>query len=525
MAPASPNPSFGVGGGVSPEHMEHFGRVIRYLEGLTVTQGAGIGQPFRLMDWQREFLAGALRPGVYEAALTMARGGGKTTLVAGVGCAALEGPLQVPNSEVLIVAASLGQGRICFRHVLRFLEAKHGKLKRADWRIWDTVNRSAIYCRANGVLLELKGCNPRTVHGCAPSLIVCDEMAQWEPNKVDAMIAALETGLGKVPGSRIWKIGTRAATRTHPFSVALLEADYRQVHAAEDTDPPFDPETWRKACPSLCRFPDLERRVEAEARKAKHSPEALAHFRALRLNLGTADTMEATLVEPETWERAEGDAEASGPVTWGVDMGGTAASTAVAAYWPLTGRMDALAAFPGAGLSLAARGLRDGVGSLYTEQHGRGELLLSPGHAVDPAYLLREALNRFGRPVAIASDRWREGELRDALDGAGVPLAALTFRGQGYKDGGQDVRLFQRAILEGRVTPVPNLVLRSAMAEARITGDPAGNWKLCKGSEGQRRQRARDDAAAAAILSVAEGVRGYKAATIQPERLRVAVIR
>ena len=54
----------------------------------------------------------------------------------------------------------------------------------------------------------------------------------------------------------------------------------------------------------------------------------------------------------------------------------------------------------------------------------------------------------------------------------------------GYRDGGEDVREFRRAMLEGRVTPEPSLLLRGAMAEARTISDPAGNAKLVKGSEG-----------------------------------------
>ena len=34
----------------------------------------------------------------------------------------------------------------------------------------------------------------------------------------------------------------------------------------------------------------------------------------------------------------------------------------------------------------------------------------------------------------------------------------------------------------------------AALMEARVMGDPAGNWKLAKGSQGGRRHRARDDA-------------------------------
>ena len=50
-------------------------------------------------------------------------------------------------------------------------------------------------------------------------------------------------------------------------------------------------------------------------------------------------------------------------------------------------------------------------------------------------------------------------------------------------------------------------LLAAAMSEARCAVDPAGNAKLAKGKEGGRRMRARDDAAAAAILAVAIGVR------------------
>ena len=74
-------------------------------------------------------------------------------------------------------------------------------------------------------------------------------------------------------------------------------------------------------------------------------------------------------------------------------------------------------------------------------------------------------------------------------------------------DGGADVRDFRRAMVEGRVRPVPSLLLAAAMSEARTVGDPAGNWKLAKSTQGGRRRRAKDDAAAAAILAVAVGAR------------------
>ena len=63
------------------------------------------------------------------------------------------------------------------------------------------------------------------------------------------------------------------------------------------------------------------------------------------------------------------------------------------------------------------------------------------------------------------------------------------------------------AVFEGQVMAPRSLLLRSALAEARVVSDTAGNEKLAKGSQSGRRALARDDAAAALILAVAEGVR------------------
>ena len=139
----------------------------------------------------------------------------------------------------------------------------------------------------------------------------------------------------------------------------------------------------------------------------------------------------------------------------------------------------------------------------------RGELFTTPGRAVNVGLLLRRILKEWGRPVAIVADRYRENDLRAALDGVHFPQADLILRGQGWKDGAEDVRQFRRAVIDDEVRPLPSLLLRAAFSEAMTLADPAGNEKLAKGSQGGRRMRARDDSAAATILAVAEGVRRY----------------
>ena len=137
-------------------------------------------------------------------------------------------------------------------------------------------------------------------------------------------------------------------------------ADYVQVHAAAPGDRPFWWSTWKKANPSMAYLPDLEAAIRSEAKAAKRDPTLLASFEALRLNLGTSDTEQEVLIGADLWREIEGDAAMSGPCVWGVDLGTSAAQSAVAAYWPETGALAVLACFPETP-TLEVRGRRDGV--------------------------------------------------------------------------------------------------------------------------------------------------------------------
>ena len=81
--------------------------IIAYLEQLTVSEGRLAGQPLTVMPWQRRFVRGAFADGVGEAALSIGRGNGKSTLVAGIAAAAVDGPLVEPRGQCLVIAAIL----------------------------------------------------------------------------------------------------------------------------------------------------------------------------------------------------------------------------------------------------------------------------------------------------------------------------------------------------------------------------------------------------------------------------------
>ena len=133
----------------------------------------------------------------------------------------------------------------------------------------------------------------------------------------------------------------------------------------------------------------------------------------------------------------------------------------------------------------------------------RGELRTYEGRVTPVSAFLSDLIDRLaGCDVrAFLADRYRQAEALDGLTAAGA-WSPLVVRGGGFKDGGEDVREFQRAAIAGKIRSAPSLLLESAIAESAIVRDAAGNQKLSTA-----RQGGRIDALSAAVLAIAAGER------------------
>ena len=483
---------------------------------LAVTQGEGVGDPLTLWRWEVDLLRRleALPGG--ELGLTVAAGAGKTTLAAAVCAAAVAGPLAQPRGTVIGVAGSFTQALILADHVQAFLKP----VTDTDpdrWRVLRSESAALVEDRQTGAQFRAREASARTLHGSAPALIVADEPAQWQATQAAAIYSAIRSRLGKLPGSRLFAIGTRSADAAHWFS-RLLERSGVVYAASADADP-FDPATWHAANPSLAYLPELRKVYEREAAEAKADASLLPAFRALRCNMGAIDHEVAVLIEAEDWRRAEVDnlPARRGPCVLGVDLAGGDAMTAAAAYWPLTGRVEALAAFPELP-SLDDRGRTDGAD--YAAMHADGDLLVMGRRVVPVADLVGEVLSRWGRPARIVADYHHERELREALDAADFPAAVLSTASMGgLKDSPGRLRDFRRSVKGGKVAALPRLLIRQSLANARTVSDSMGEERLIKGGVSGRKRTARDDVAVAIVAAVSEGSRMPEA----PRRRRHAV--
>ena len=480
--------------------MPSYRTVRTWLQKRTVSQGRHRGKKLKLLNWQGKFLQALLDPRYSTLAISMARGNGKTCFLGAVAACAIGGPLAQPRADVYIVASAFDQGCVLFDFAVDFL----GEDDR--FTVYRSDKTARAYNKEIKSNLTVLAPDMRTLQGKAGALWLCDEPSAWLHTRAELIAGVVDTSLGKIPDSKAVYLGTRPAEESHFFQKLLDgEADYSLSYQTEPHLVDEKPLNWysiRQANPSLSHLPDLKDLLEKQRKRAARDEGFLQMFKNLRLNGGVPMVREALILEAATWQRIEGNAKPEGRCIWGVDLSTNWHMSAVCAFYPKSGRVDAVAAFPREP-SLASRALKDGAGSLYQKLADRGELILAGHRVVDVEELLRVALERFGKPSRIVCDDHRYNPLLQALVAAEIPFVPIEKRRMGWKDGTEDLSTFRKAALSEPplMVPVKGLLLRSSLKAARTASDVSGNQKLGKRPVGM------DDALSAAILAVSSGVR------------------
>ena len=414
------------------------------MRGYPVTQGFGAGSNLRVFPWEVNLVKGILSARI--AALSVARGAGKSSIIAAIASAFFEHLVETrQRADVVCVASSFGQGKIILDHASAYLADK--LQNRQTYRIRDTSTQSSFTHRATGAAFKCISSDPKRAHGLAPALLLCDEPAQWLDTRASAMWAALKTSLGKIPGSRAVCLGTRPKDETH-FFARLLDggAGFIQNYSVSEEADPFNRLNWFKANPSLRYFPALKAVYEEEARDAQQDANELQSFRAFA----------STWVPPTYWKPGSSKRQVGsgararrrsrrGSTCWGSTWAARLRYPAQP-HFTKTGYWIPSACSPSARACLQ-RGQSDGVGDLYTRAARQGELYC--GGRVRPGY--RFPTQYGGR--ALGPPR---SDYCGSLQGGGtsnrnlgrptslpLPLSPVAM---GYKDGAEDVRRFQEDV-------------------------------------------------------------------------------
>ena len=482
---------------------------IDFLESLRVPEGPLAGKPIKLAPFQRKFVKGSLRKNRGIGVLSVGRGNGKSALSGGLALGALLGVWdRQPKREVLVAARTRDQARIAFDFVVGFIESLPEE-QREDLQVRRNPRLEIEYHGDGGDhLLRVIAADAKNALGSAPTFVLMDERGHWKADKGDDLEATLLSGLGKRNG-RALIISTSASDDSHSFSQWIDNpppGTYVQEHRPAPGLPADDLESLLQANPGAkAGIGSSVKWLQAQAQRAiARGGSALSSFRLYNRNERVAGESRNALLTVDDWldcEVSELPPREGGAVV-GIDLGGSASMSAAALYWPNTGRMETFGAFP-TKPSLSDRGAKDGVSNRYVEMADRNELLTMGERVVPAAGFLKAIMEHLDAwPITcFTADRYRQAEFEEAMAAASIRVP-VVWRGQGFRDGAEDVERFRRAIFDGEVLSPPSLLLRSAFSEAVTISDAAGNAKLAKG-----RSTGRIDAAAAAILAVAEGAR------------------
>lgn len=484
-------------------------KAVRFLETLLIPEGPKAGESLKLAPFQKQFVKGALPPETSIAVLSIGRGNAKTALSAGLALGALLGEWDdQPHREIVLAARTRDQARIAWDFVAGFVRS-----------LPEETQKALTFRRSPRLEIEYEGdggghfvraiaADGKSALGGAPTLVVMDERGHWERDKGDALEHALLSGLGK-RGGKALIISTSAPDDAHPFSKWIdepLPGTYVQEHRPAPGLPPDDRESLLLANPGApYGIGSSYEWLAGQAQRAiARGGSALTSFRLYNRNERVSAETRDLLITVDEWLACEtGELPArEGPCVIGIDLGGSASMSAAAFYWPETSRLECLGTFP-ARPSLLDRGQADGVSDRYVEMERRGELSTLGGLTVPVAAWLVEVIRHVdGENIAaITADRYKQAELGEGIDRSGIRVP-IVWRGQGFRDGGEDCERFRRACFDGSVKSLPSLLLRSAFADAVTLRDPANNLKLAKA-----RSTGRIDPAAATVLAVAEGAR------------------
>lgn len=383
-------------------------RVLAFLQSLPIVSGLKAGETLELLEFQERFVRGVYEPAtdsgdrlVRLAALSVARGNGKSALLAGLSLAHLLGPMHEPYGEVYAAALDREQASVLYRMVRAYVEATPWIAARVNIRDW----HKEITDEESQSIWRALTSDARKAHGLAPSFWIADEVAQWRSRE---LWDNLRTGMAKRRSALGVTISTQAADDMHFWS-EMLDAEpspttYTQLHTAPVDCALDDPDAWAAANPALGAFLNETEFADAAA-MARRLPSFEPAFRLLNLNQRVA--AEGRFLNPADWD-ANGEPfdpiELEGQRCYGgLDLSSTRDLCALALWFPDCGKLLAWHFVPRD--TIAERVERDRVP--YDRWAADGLIETTVGRATDRLAIARTLADIRGRydVQGIAFDR------------------------------------------------------------------------------------------------------------------------
>lgn len=474
--------------------VEFFSRFLRH------STGQWAGQPFELLDWQREDLilplfGWRMADGTRRfrlAYIEIPKKNGKSTLCSGLGLYLMAGDGE-PGAQAFIAACDRNQASIVFREASSMVRKSPAMLSRMT--ITDST-KTIAYPRTGSWLRALSGDSGSNeglnIHG-----LIFDELhAQRDRRLWDTLryggaarrqplLVAITTA-GTDRESVCWE--------QHEYALKLLDGSIRDdintfayVRAAGVDDDWTKEETWKKANPSYGETINPVA-FAAECREAQESPTKENSFKRYRLNIWTQQVVR--WIQQERWQACKFELDEKSlegrPCFGGVDLSAKVDISACVWVFPPVGKDDSYVIVPRFWIPAeraVERETRDRVP--YLTWVRQGWVRQTPGVGVDQDFI-RADINRDRerfRVIDIAFDPWAAHQFSIALQNDGAEMVEF---GQGYKSMSEPSKELERLVLAKRIQHGGNPCMDWMISNVAIQSDAAGNIKPAKDRSNER---------------------------------------
>lgn len=497
--------------------VDFFPECLRHIE------GALVGQPFVLEDWEKAIVAnlfgwkrkdslGRIVRRYREAFIYTGRKNGKSPVCAGIGLYVFFCDDEA-GQQNYIAAADREQAGMLFRHAKGMVEAEPVLLDRC--RIYGG-NASAGQSRSivreqDGSFLRVISADASTKHGGNPHLTIIDEL-HAQPNA--ELYEVLHTAMASV-------------NRAQPLFICITTADYDRdsicnerydyacrvrdglindpsflpvIYEAAATDDWTDPAVWAKANPNL-GVSVSEDYLRIECEKAKANPRYQNTFRRLHLNQRTRQ--ETAWLPMDKWAEVK-DIKVEFPdgclCYAGVDL---ASKNDLAAFVKVRrdqlGRVHVLPKFyvPEARVKYLEQHDKD---FSYRDWVRRGLLTATPGNVIDYNFIIKDIVDDSLRYELreVGYDPWSATQTAIELkERHGIVCVEVR---QGYASLSAPSKELERLLLSNSLVHGNNPVLTWMAGNVEVQTDPNGNIRPVKPDHGNKNKI---DGIAATIIALA----------------------
>lgn len=488
---------------------------VGFIECLCHTKGTWARKPFELIDWQEQIIRdifGTLKPNGYRqfntAYIEISKKQGKSELAAAVALLLTCGDGE-ERAEVYGCAADRQQASIVFNVAADMVRMCPALAKRV--KILDSQKR-LIYL-PTGSIYQVLSADVGNKHGFNTHGVVFDEL-HTQPNR--KLFDVMTKGSGDARMQPLYFLITTAGNDTksicyeiHQKAQDIIEGRkidhtfYPVIYGADESDDWTDPETWKKANPSLGITVGIDK-VRDACESAKQNPGEENAFRQLRLNQWVKQAVR--WMPMDRWDKcafATSEDDLEGRVCYGgLDLSSTTDITALVLVFPPEYEDDKYIILPYFWIpedNLDLRVRRDHVP--YDVWERQGFLQTTEGNVVHYGYI-EKFIERLGERYnirEIAFDRWGAVQMVQNLEGMGFTVVPF---GQGFKDMSPPTKELMKLVLEEKVAHGGHPVLRWMMDNIFIRTDPAGNIKPDK-----EKSTEKIDGAVATIMALDRAIR------------------